>query len=95
MNEGYDLDKVKLRIDTTKPEESTVLKKLGMFGELVAENSPPFPSGEALDKVSPGSSTVEMTTSFCDTTMRISYYENKSEKKFIWKRTGFRGSSEI
>lgn len=95
MNEGYDLDKTKIQVDTTKPEDSSVLKKLGMLGQMIAESSPPFPSGEALERVARGSSIVEMTTIFCDATMRISYYDNNTNKKFVWKRTAFRGSSEI
>lgn len=94
LNDGYDLESIKIRVDTTKPEESTVLKKLGPFGELVAENSPPFPSGDVLERVIKNSSIVQMTTTFCDSTMRISHY-GQADKKFVWKRSSFIGSSEI
>lgn len=93
--ENVDVDELKVKVDTTKPEESTVLKKLGPFGEAIASSAPPFPSGEALERVAPGSSTVLMKTTFCDGSMRISCYNNNSDKKFVWKRTGFRGSSDI
>ena len=41
------LDGIRLKIESTKPEESTVLKKLGPLGAFLNENAPPFPSGDA------------------------------------------------
>lgn len=55
------VDGIRLRIESTKPEESTVLKTiLGPLGPTINENLPPFPSGQALERVQPGSSEVVM-----------------------------------
>lgn len=90
-----DLETVMVRVDTTKPEESTILKKLGPLGDTLSKSSPAFPSGEALERVKQGSSTIPMLTTFCDGTLRISCYNSKRDKKFVWKRTSFKGSAEI
>ena len=89
------LEGLRLKVETTKPEDSTVLKKLGPLGEFVNENSSPFPSGEALEKVQPGSSTVVMLTTFCDESLRISRSEDKKDDVFVWKRKEFGKGFEI
>jgi len=83
------LECIRLKIETTKPEDSTVLEKLGPLGSMINENSPPFPSGEALEKVQPGSSEVRLETSFCDEGLRISKDGDKRHDVYVWKRKGF------
>jgi hypothetical protein len=88
---------LKIRVDTTKPEESTVVQKLfpGPLANLVNENLPPFPSGDALERVQPGSSTVLMRTTFCDEGLRISRNDAKYDEPFIWRRVKFAGSESL
>ena len=83
--------KLVLQVETTKPEQSTLLNSLlGPLGPLVNENLPAFPSGRALEQVRPGSSTVTMVTSFCDEGLRISYNQDRpSEQIFVWTRREF------
>lgn len=81
-----------LQVDTTKPEESTILKTL--LGESLAETVsanflPPFPSGRALEQVKPGSSLVIWKNPFCDEALRISQYGEKSDDFCVWKRKKF------
>jgi hypothetical protein len=84
-----------LQVDTTKPEESTILKTL--FGDFLAKTVdanllPPFPSGMALERVMPGSSQVVWQNPFCDESMRISRYGGggSSTNDFcIWQRKEF------
>jgi hypothetical protein len=83
-----------LQVDTTKPEESTILKTL--FGEFLAKTVdanllPPFPSGMALERVMPGSSQVVWQNPFCDESMRISRYGSSSSTNdfCIWQRKEF------
>ncbi|CAB9523925.1 PAP_fibrillin [Seminavis robusta] len=83
------LDGLRLKIETTKPEESTILQKLGPLGSTINENAPPFPSGEALERVQPGSSEVVMLTTFCDDGIRISRNADKPAETFVWKRSSF------
>lgn len=83
------LDGIRLRIESTKPEESTVLKKLGPLGEFLNENAPPFPSGDALERAAAGSSEVVMRTTFCDEGLRISRNEDRYSEPFVWRRKGF------
>jgi len=83
------LEGVRLQIETTKPEDSTVLKKLGPLGDFVNENAPPFPSGEALERAMPGSSEVVMRTTYCDEGLRISRNEERYDMPFIWRRKAF------
>ncbi len=83
------LEGLRLKIDTTKPEESTVLDKLGPLGQIINDNSPPFPSGEALEKVQPGSSEVVMQTTFCDEGLRISRNDEKYNDVYVWQRKSF------
>eukprot|EP00560_Eucampia_antarctica_P009733 CAMPEP_0197830892 /NCGR_PEP_ID=MMETSP1437-20131217/7502_1 /TAXON_ID=49252 ORGANISM="Eucampia antarctica, Strain CCMP1452" /NCGR_SAMPLE_ID=MMETSP1437 /ASSEMBLY_ACC=CAM_ASM_001096 /LENGTH=282 /DNA_ID=CAMNT_0043433575 /DNA_START=55 /DNA_END=903 /DNA_ORIENTATION=- len=85
--EGF--DGLRLKILSTKPEDSTVLQRLGPFGKLINENSPPFPSGEALERAVPGSSEVIMKTTFCDESIRISRNADQPEEPFVWKRLAF------
>lgn len=88
------VDAVRLQIDTTKPEDSSVLQKL--LGEQIAgsinSNTPAFPSGDALERAVPGSSSVVMRTSFCDDSIRVSRNEERSNDIFIWKRIAFQKS---
>jgi hypothetical protein len=84
------VDGIQLKIETTKPEESTVLTTLlGPLGPIVNENIPAFPSGEALEKVMPGSSEVIMRTTFCDEGIRISRNDDKPDEIFVWRRREF------
>lgn len=84
------LDGLRLKIETTKPEDSTVVKTLfGPLGDLINENSPAFPSGDALERAQPGSSEVMMRTTFCDDGIRISRNEDKFDDVYVWKRSGF------
>ena len=83
------LDGLRLRVDTTKPEESTVLKKLGPLGEAISSNSPPFPSGDALEQAAPGSSEVGLRTTYCDEGLRVTRNDDRMGDVFVWKRTKF------
>jgi len=85
------VDGIRLKIDTTKPEDSTLVKTLflGPLGDIVNENAPPFPSGEALERVSPGSSEVILRTTFCDEGLRISRNGERPSDIFVWKRRKF------
>lgn len=61
------LDGICLKIETTKPEDSTIFQTLfGPPGEKLQETSPPFPSVEALEGVKTGSSEVLLTTRHCN-----------------------------
>jgi hypothetical protein len=80
------LEGVRLQIDTTKPEDSTVLEKLGPLGSIINDNTPPFPSGETLEKVQPGSSFVVMQTTFCDESLRVSRNNDRINDVYVWKR---------
>ena len=84
------VDGLTIRIDTTKPEDSTILQKLGPLGSLLNDSLPPFPSGEALEQVQPGSSTVTMRTTFCDDGLRISRNDAKYDEPYIFRRREFR-----
>jgi PAP_fibrillin len=84
------LDGIRLKIETTKPEDSTIVKMLfGPLGDIVNENAPPFPSGEALERVSPGSSEVILRTTFCDEGLRISRDGERINDIYVWKRREF------
>ena len=84
------VDGVKLKIETTKPEESTAVQTLfGPFGAVINENAPAFPSGEALEKVKPGSSEVVLRTPYCDEGLRISRNADAPEDVFVWRRREF------
>jgi len=86
---------IRIRIDSTKPEDSTVLKNLGPLGNYINENSPPFPSGQALEKYKKGSSEVLMKTSYCDENLRISRDEEGVDDFFVWIREGFLSNFDI
>jgi len=88
-------DGVRIRILTTKTEDSSILKLLGPLGQLINEKSPPFPSGEALEKIRPGSSEVIIRTTFCDESLRISRNEDRYDEFFVWVRVGFIKGSEL
>ena len=87
------VDGLKIRVDTTKPEDSTIVKTLlGPLASVVNENLPSFPSGEALERVKPGSSEVIMRTTFCDESLRISRNDDRYDDIFVWKRKGVQTS---
>lgn len=84
------VDGLRLKIETTKPEKSTIIEKL--FGPLSAtfnENAPAFPSGEVLERVAPGSSEVIMRTTFCDEGLRISRDDERFDEVYVWRRKEF------
>lgn len=83
------LEGLRLRVDSTKPERSTVLETLGPLGKMLGEKSAPFPSGEALEAAQPGSSEVVMVTTFCDEGLRISRNADAFGGIFVWKRKSF------
>jgi len=89
------VDGLTIRIDTTKPEESTALNSLGPLGSLLNDNLPPFPSGQALEQAVPGSSTVVMRTTFCDDGLRISRDDAKYEEPYVWRRRKFSGTDDL
>ncbi len=89
------LDGLVLKVDTTKPEDSTVLKKLGPLGEFLNSNSQPFPSGDALEAVVEGSSFVCMVTTFCDEGLRVSMNQDQPGKVFVWTRKSFGDGMEL
>lgn len=89
------VDGLTIQIDTTKPEESTVLKTLGPLGSLLNDNLPPFPSGQTLEQVVPGSSTVIMRTTFCDDGLRISRDDSKYDEPYVWRRRKFSVTEEL
>jgi len=85
------VDGLRLQIDATKPEDSTIVKLLtGPSHDTVNKQLPAFPSGQALEQAAPGSSTVTMRTTFCDDELRIGRNDERPNKDvFIWKRAGF------
>ena len=88
------LDGIKLKVETTKPEESTAVKTFfGPLGDTINESLPPFPSGEALEKARPGSSEVVMLTTFCDEGLRISRNEEKPNDVYVWRRKDLKSSA--
>ncbi|KAL7533484.1 hypothetical protein ACHAWF_004514, partial [Thalassiosira exigua] len=90
------LDGLRLRVESTKPEDSTALKKLGPLGDLVNSSAPPFPSGEALERVAPGSSEVVLRTTYCDEGLRVTRNEDRPEDDaFVWKRKAFGSGNTI
>jgi len=90
------LDGLTIRVDTTKPEESTALQLLpGPLGTLVNDNLPAFPSGDALEQIQPGSSTVIMRTTFCDDGLRISRNDAKYDDVYVWRRREFSDTADL
>lgn len=89
------LDGLRLRVDTTKPEDSTVLQKLGPLGEMVSSSVPPFPSGDALEQAAPGSSEVCMRTTYCDEGLRVTKNDVRLDDVFVWKRVGFGSGNTV
>jgi len=81
------LDGIRLKIDTTKPEDSTILQILfGPFGSVIQEYSPAFPSGNVLEQTKSGSSEIILRTSYCDKHLRVSRNNNSSDEVYVWKR---------
>jgi len=90
------LDGLTIRVDTTKPEDSTALQLLpGPLGTLVNDNLPAFPSGDALEQIQPGSSTVIMRTTFCDDGLRISRNDAKYDDVYVWRRREFSDTADL
>ena len=89
------LDGLRLKVESTKPEESTILQKLGPLGELVNSSTPPFPSGDALERVAPGSSEVVMRTTYCDEGLRVTRNEDRQDDVFVWKRVKFGSGNTV
>ena len=90
------IDGLRMRVTSTKPEDSTILSKLGPLGEFVSSSSPPFPSGDALDRVAPGSSEVVMRTTYCDEGLRVSRNADRPEEDvFVWKRVKFGSGNTV
>lgn len=89
------VDGLSIRIETTKPEDSTALQILGPLGTLLNDNLPAFPSGKTLEQVQPGSSTVIMRTTFCDDGLRISRNDAEYDDVFVWRRREFFGTEDL
>jgi hypothetical protein len=90
------LDGLTIRVDTTKPEDLTALQLLpGPLGTLVNDNLPAFPSGDALEQIQPGSSTVIMRTTFCDDGLRISRNDAKYDDVYVWRRREFSDTEDL
>jgi len=84
------LEGLRLRVESTKPEKSSVLETLGgPLGKMLSEKSMPFPSGEALEAAQPGSSEILMVTTFCDEGLRISRNADEFNGIYLWKRKSF------
>jgi len=90
------LDGLRVKVETTKPEESTILQKLGPLGEMLNSSTSPFPSGEALEQVAPGSSEIVMRTTYCDEGLRVTRNEDRLEEDvFVWKRVKFGSGNTV
>lgn len=87
------LDLMRLRIKSTTPKQSTILKTLGPFGDIVEQfELNKFPSGDALERVKAGSSEVLVQSTFCDDTLRIARNPDDKDKNFyVWVRETFEG----
>lgn len=84
-----------LQVDSTKPENSTLVAKLfGPLAESINSNSPPFPSGAALEQLQPGSSKVAWNNLYCDEGIRISRY-GQEDNFCVWTRKEFATYSEV
>mmetsp|Transcript_15961 Transcript_15961/g.35933 ORF Transcript_15961/g.35933 Transcript_15961/m.35933 type:complete len:238 (-) Transcript_15961:194-907(-) len=92
---GEGRDSLRIRVDSTKPEDSTVLKGLGPLGEFLNDNGPAFPSGDALDKAAPGSAEVVIQTTYCDENLRISRNMMRPDDYFIFIRKSFQGVFDV
>lgn len=91
--QGY--DGLELQVETTQPEESTIVKTLlGPLASVVEGSLPAFPSGDALEQIMPGSSRVVMKTTFCDETLRISRNAYEPNGIFVWTRKSFGAPTE-
>ena len=90
------VDGLRLKVISTKPEDSTILKKLGTLGDFVNASSPPFPSGETLERVVSGSSEVVMRTTYCDAGLRVSRNADRAQEDvFVWKRLKFGSGNTV
>ena len=90
------IDGIKIRVETTKPEDSTAVKTIfGPLGDTINEALPAFPSGEALEQVKEGSSLVVLKTTFCDEGLRISRYSGKYDDVYVWRRKSFASSETL
>ncbi|KAI2513375.1 hypothetical protein MHU86_1146 [Fragilaria crotonensis] len=81
---------IRVKIETTKPEKSTVLQTLlGPLGAVVNENLPAFPSGDALEQIRPGSSEVVIRNTYVDDSVRISRNDEAPDQVYVWRRREF------
>ena len=84
------LDGIRLKIESTKPEESTILQTLlGPLGAVVNNNLPVFPSGEALERIRSGSSELILRNTYCDDSIRVSRNDDALDEVYIWRRREF------
>ena len=84
------LDGIKIKIETTKPESSSVVQTLfGPLGAVINENAPAFPSGSALEQIQPGSSEVIMRSTYCDESLRVSRNDQIYDEVYVWRRREF------
>lgn len=89
------LDGLKLQVDSTKPEDSSLLKRFGPLGRFLNDNSEPFPSGQALEILVEDASRVCMLTTFCDEALRVSRNQDKFGDVYVWKRKSFGKGMDI
>jgi hypothetical protein len=90
------VDGIRLKVETTKPEDSTIVKTLfGPLAVTVNDRAPAFPSGEALERIAPGSSEVNMRTTFCDESLRVSRNDDRWDEAFVWRRKAFAMYDEL
>jgi hypothetical protein len=88
----FETPTIRLQIETTKPEQSTILQTLSKITMLPLDSmAPAFPSGRVLEQWSPGSSIVPMSTLYCDDAIRISKYDwqDRPDDFYIYQRTRF------
>lgn len=84
------IDGIRVKIESTKPEKSTVLQTLlGPLGAVVNENLPAFPSGDALEQIRPGSSEVVIRNTYVDDSVRISRNDEAPDQVYVWRRREF------
>ena len=88
-------DGLRVKVESTKPEDSTILQKLGPVGQIINSSSPPFPSGEALEKVAPGSSEIVVRNTYCDEGLRVTRNDDRTKDLFVWKRVKFGSDSTV
>ena len=89
---------VEIKVETTKPEKSTLESLLPGFLKDVVQSVPPFPSGSWLESVKSGSSKVVFDEVYCDDKLRVSRYANElaeyGSEVFVWKRKSFAADND-